>query len=516
MRLTEGARPGAPAAGVAAVASGLLLAAAFPPFGLWPLALVALVPLLWVWRGAGPGRATWTGFVAGAMCFTIVLSWTWYFGAVAIVPLVAVQALYWAAVGLVVGILGRTGVRSPFVVAAAWTLAEALRGGWPLGGLAWGEVGTALAPFGPARAVAPWGGVLVVSFVAVAIQACLADLLHPSARGERGRGARRGAAVALLAILVIAGVGVVARPRTTLAGTIRVATLQANDLDRRLTPDEIAEGILTRKHLALAATLRGPYDLIVFPESALMSDPETDPILRAEIVAVGRRHGSYVLVNVIERGPGDLVRNTDRLYAPDGRLVGRYSKRHLVPFGEYVPWRDRLGFIGAIDQVPEDMTPGRDGAVLRIGSGVRIGALICFESVFGPLVRDTVRDGAEVLVVSTNNRSYRRSGNSAQHVESGRMRAAETGRAVVQAAISGISAVIDPDGVVTERTALFERTTMSARVPVRTGETPYVRFGAWILPASVAVLVSAGVLGLARRRLHGPGSGPDEGAEHGG
>jgi apolipoprotein N-acyltransferase len=181
-----------------------------------------------------------------------------------------------------------------------------------------------------------------------------------------------------------------------------------------------------------------------------------------------------------------------------------------------VPWRDRLGFIGAIDQVPEDMTPGRDGAVLRIGNGVGIGALICFESVFGPLVRDTVRDGAEVLVVSTNNRSYRRSGNSAQHVESGRMRAAETGRAVVQAAISGISAVIDPDGVVTERTELFERTTMSARVPVRTGETPYVRFGAWILPASVAVLVSAGVLGLRRRRLRGPGGGPDEGAEHGG
>lgn len=498
------------------MASGLLVAAAFPPFGLWPLALVALIPLLWVWRSAGPGRGAWTGLVAGAMCFTVVLSWTWYFGAIAIVPLVLVQALYWAAAGLVVGAVGRGGVRSPFVVAAAWTLAEAARGAWPLGGLAWGEVGTALAPFGPARALAPWGGVLLVSFVVVALQAGLADLLHPTARGARGSGARRGAVVALLGTVLVGGLAVVARPTTAPAGTIRVATLQANDLNRRLTPEEIAEGILTRKHLELASTLRGPYDLIVFPESALMSDPETDPRLRAEIVAVGRRHRAYVLVNVIERGPGGLVRNTDRLYAPDGRLVGRYSKRHLVPFGEYVPWRDRLGFIGAIDQVPEDMTPGRDGAVLRIGD-VRIGALICFESVFGPLVRGTVRDGAEVLIVSTNNRSYRRSGNSAQHVQSGQMRAAETGRALVQAAISGISAVIDPSGVVTERTELFERTVMSARVPVRTGETPYVRWGAWILVVSVLILLPAGAVAWRRRTLGGPsGRDDDDEGEHGG
>jgi apolipoprotein N-acyltransferase len=516
LRLTEASPPGALTAGIAAVASGLLVAAAFPPFGLWPLAFVGLVPLLWVWRGAGPGRGAWTGLVAGSMCFTVLLSWTWYFGAVAIVPLVLVQALYWAAAGLVVGALGRTGVRSPFIVAAAWTLAEAARGAWPLGGLAWGEIGTSLAPFGPARALAPGGGVLLVSFAVVAIQAGLADLAHPTARGERGSDARRAAALTLLGVTVAVTVAVLARPGTTAAGSIRIATLQANDLDRRLTPSEIADDILTRKHLDLAETLRGPYDLIVFPESALMSDPETDPVLRAEIVDVGRRHDAYVLVNVIERGPRDLVRNTDRLYAPDGRLVGRYSKRHLVPFGEYVPWRDRLGFIGAIDQVPEDMTPGRDGSVLRIGGGVRIGALICFESVFGPLVRDTVRDGAEILVVSTNNRSYRRSGNSAQHVQSGQMRAAETGRAVVQAAISGISAVIDPHGVVTERTQLFERTTMSARVPVRTGETPYVRWGAWILPVSIVILGSAGALGWRRRRLRGPAGGTDEGVDDGG
>ena len=181
-----------------------------------------------------------------------------------------------------------------------------------------------------------------------------------------------------------------------------------------------------------------------------MSDPETDPILRAEIVRIAERHDAYVLVNVIERGPRGLVRNTDRLYAPDGHLVGSYSKRHLVPFGEYVPWRSHLGFIGALDQVPEDFTPGTHPEVFRVGRS-RVGTLICFESAFSGLARDTVRAGAEVIVVSTNNRSYRRSGNSAQHLESSRMRAAETGRAVVQAAVSGISAVISPAGTVRDR-----------------------------------------------------------------
>jgi apolipoprotein N-acyltransferase len=121
-----------------------------------------------------------------------------------------------------------------------------------------------------------------------------------------------------------------------------------------------------------------------------------------------------------------------------------------------------------------------------------------------------------VLVVSTNNRSYRRSGNSAQHVQSGQMRAAETGRALVHAAISGITAVVDPTGRVTQRTRLFESTVVTARVPIRTGETPYVRFGALILPVSGAILLAAGGLAWRRRRLPAAGSRADEGVEHGG
>jgi len=131
-----------------AVASGLVTAFAFPGPDLGILAFVSLVPLLWLWRDARPGRAALLGFVAGLAFFGFHLSWTWYFGAIAIVPLVALQAAFWAGAGAVVGTLARRGIRSPFLTAAVWVVFEAFRTRWPLGGLAWGQLGVALHDFG--------------------------------------------------------------------------------------------------------------------------------------------------------------------------------------------------------------------------------------------------------------------------------------------------------------------------------------------------------------------------------
>jgi apolipoprotein N-acyltransferase len=160
-----------------------------------------------------------------------------------------------------------------------------------------------------------------------------------------------------------------------------------------------------------------------------------------------------------------------------------------VPFGEYVPMRDALGWLPELRQVPYDFEPG-DTRTLFEAAGHPFESVICFESAFGPLVRDTVRDGAQVVVVSTNNRSYQRSANSEQHLALGQMRAAETGRAVLQASVSGISAVIDPDGDIHHETGLFESRIVRASVPTSTGETLYVRFGDWVvLLAAVAMVV---------------------------
>ncbi len=480
------------------LASGLLLSAAFPPADVSLLAPIAMVGILASWRGSSPGRAAAFGFIAGLGFFGVLLSWTWYFGAVAIVPLVASQAAYWAGAAFVVAGLGRAGIRSPWLTGAVWVIFEAVRDRWPLGGFAWGEVGGAFHGSGVAHALASWGGVPLLGFLLVAA----AGLAVDAAAALRRRDPRpAGWAAAGLALVVLAGaLAVPTRFEPRPSGRLRVAMLQGNRWDRYLTQDEIDSELLTRSHLALAGALRGRYDLIVFPESALDTDPRDDPALRAELEALGRRHHSAVLVNVRadERG---REYNMNRLYDPDGTLQGSYAKQHLVPFGEYVPFRWLVGWLPEIRQhVATDFTPGRHSALFHV-SGRRVGTVICFESAFAPLVRKSVRDGAELVVVSTNNRSYRRSANSAQHVALSQLRAAETGRPVLQASISGITAVIDAEGHVRQRTRLFRNQLVSTTVETTTGRTPYVRFGDWVVLFSAVALAGATGLSLRRRMV---------------
>lgn len=505
----EQARPLLPGA-VAAIAAGLLLGFAFPAPDWGPLALVALVPLLWAWRDAGPARAALYGFAAGVAFFGILLQWTVYFGAVAIAPLVAVQAAYWAGTGAIVGGLGRRRVRSPWVTAAAWVVMEALRTRWPLGGFAWGQVGVALHDLPFARALASSGGVPLVSFVVVLVNGLLLELLL--ARPHRVKAPRRlalGAAM-LGAVVLAVFLADVLRYQPQPDGRLRFALLQGNDQNRRLTQAEIYAGYLTREHLALARTLRGRYDLIVFPESSVETDPETDPVLESELLALARRHHSAVLVNVIDAQQPGKRYNANRLYDPDGHLQGTYAKQHLVPFGEFVPWRDALSFVGELQQVPTDFDPGHSTRVFRV-AGAPVGTAICFESAFGPLMRASVRDGARAIVVTTNNRSYRRSPNSAQHLALSQMSAAAIGRPVLHASISGITGVIDASGTVRRSTELFHNAVVTGTVTTTTGETPYVRFGDWVEWASLLGIGVAVALGVSRRRL--TASAPDDRSE---
>jgi apolipoprotein N-acyltransferase len=498
-RAPGGADPLLPGA-VAAVATGLLLALAFPALDWGPLALVALIPLLWAWQRSGPARGALYGFVAGVAFFGVLLWWIVYFGAVAIVPLVAAEAAYWAAAGAIVGGLGRWNVRSPWVTAAVWVVLEAVRIRWPLGGFAWGQVGVALHDFPLARALASLGGIPLVTFVVVLFNGLVLSLvLALRERGTRPRAVVT-PAVSLAVVVVVVAIAGFAWFTPTRTGTLRYALLQGNDQNRRLTQAEIDSGYLTRKHLELARRLQGDYDLIVFPESALETDPEADPQLKAELLALAREHHSAVMVNVIDEQTPGKTYNANRLYDPDGRLQGTYAKQHLVPYGEYVPFRDELSFVSELQQIPTDFDAGHTTKVFDV-AGTRVGNVICFESAFTPLMRASVRKVAQAVVVSTNNRSYRRSPNSAQHVALSQMSAAAIGRPVLHAAISGITAVIDAKGDVRRTTQLFRNEIVSGTVTTVRGETPYVRFGDWVEWACLLGVAGAVVLGASRRRL---------------
>ncbi len=487
----------------AVVLAGLLLSAARPPLDLGPLALVALVPLWLAWRGAGPGRAALLGLIGGVAYYSVLVSWAWYFGTVALAPLVLALAASWAAAGAAVAWLAARGARGPWILAATWVVFEAVIGRFPLGGLSWGEVGYAFHASSVARALAGWGGVLFVSYVAVAASALLADVMIATWSRD-GRALRlAGAGLALVVAVVVVGDVTRYTPRAT--GSLRYALLQGNDKDRELTQAEVDEQYLTTSHLALAQQLRGPYDLIVFPESSLDSDPEGGDIaVRNALTDLARTHGADVLANVISVDERGRSFNTNRLYEPSGKLQGSYSKQHLVPFGEYIPWRSVFGSIGATKQIKTLFTAGHGRHLFRV-SGHPVATVICFESAFSPLVRGFVRDGAQAIVVTTNNRSYRRSANSAQHLDTSQMRAAETARPVLHAAISGITAVFDASGRQLRHSRLFHNTVVTGRVTTTSGETPYVRYGEWVVWGSVACLVGAvAVAGRTLRKTREP------------
>jgi apolipoprotein N-acyltransferase len=177
--------------------------------------------------------------------------------------------------------------------------------------------------------------------------------------------------------------------------------------------------------------------------------------------------------------------------------VDRYTKTHLVPFGEYVPWRSELSWISALQQVPIDLTPGTELHTMSI-DGMTFGSVICFENSFASIDRQLVEDGAQFLVVSTNNASYGMSAASAQHLIMSRFRAVENARWVVHAAVSGISAYVDPEGGVHDETGLFQTTTTHQTITTSTALTVYTRFGDWF--PWLSVVVAAGLVLVPRRR----------------
>ena len=490
----------------AAAVTGALLAAARPPFDVGPLACVAFVPLFVAWREQRVRLTAALAFVAAAMYYAILMSWSWYFGTIAIVPLVIALGSYWAAAGAMLGWLRSRGIANPFLIAAVWVLAEATVARVPLGGFSWGEVGFAFHDIGLGRALASDGGVELVTFFAVALNAFLADaVIAARARGtvSRPTWARLASGLAAVVVLPVVAAGVRTAPHPD--GTLRVAILQGNDKNRDLTAAEEKARYLPNSHFRLAARVRDRVDLVIFPESSMDADPRTDLYLRRHLVAVADRTHAWVLANAVADAPaqgskpaGTKALNLDVLFTPDGQIEGTYAKRHLVPFGEYVPFRSALeGWVHALERVPRDFKPGDRPGLFAI-AGHEVATIICFESAFGYQVRPLVHAGAQVIVVSTNNRSYERSANSAQHVAIGQMRAAETGRPLVQAAISGISAIIDANGVVHQRTKLFDRTVLEATVTATTGQTPYVRYGEWIIWCSGVLLAGAVLLAMRR------------------
>jgi len=299
-------------------------------------------------------------------------------------------------------------------------------------------------------------------------------------------------------------------------GTLRVGAVQGNvptpGLDAFAQQREVLHNHAAGTEALLEQVEPGELDLVVWPENGTDVDPQVDDAAAREIDDAAVAVGAPMLVGTIEYPETGGRYNTAVLWEPGVGVTAEYAKQHPAPFAEYIPLRAWVRpFSSAVDLVRNDMIAGTEVGVVpmdseRLGRTVAIGDVICFEVAYDTLVRDSVRAGAEVLVVQTNNASFGYTDESTQQLAMSTIRAIELGRATVQISTVGVSAVIAPDGTVSHRTGLFTAEQIVADVPLRTTWTPAAAMGiwpAWAVSALAVVVVLAGMVGARRvRRRH--------------
>jgi apolipoprotein N-acyltransferase len=482
----------------------LALALSLPPWGWWPLAFGGAALLYWRLAGLRARTRLWAGWVAGLGCFVPGLAWAREFNWYGAVVLMAVEALSMGAAALLVPPERARWAAFP----AAFTLAEAVRTAFPFGGLPIGGVflGQAGGPFlGTARV----GGPLLLGGMVWLGGAALGELaLAASARGRAGVRATTGA-VLLGAVVAFGVAGALAPDGGPDVGHLRVAAVQGGGR-RGVTVQEGDPSDAFAAQLAATAPLghRGPGPrLVVWPEDVVaLNGPLAGSPQARDLSTVARRLRATVVAGVTEPASPTTFYNKVVAWGPTGRVVGSFEKVHRVPFGEYVPWRGFFAHFASLAGVPRTAVPGHGSGLLRTPAAP-LGVLVSYEVFYAARGRSSVRDGAELLVVATNASSYSASQVPAQELAAARVQAVEEGRDLVQAAPTGLSAVVDAGGGVVERTVLGRRQVLTGTVALRAGRTLYERFGD--LPPLVlsAALLALGWVAAARRRRIDPWDG---------
>jgi apolipoprotein N-acyltransferase len=486
-----------------AALAGALFPLGLAPFDLWPLALVAVATLFVCLESAAPRRALLIGWAFGVGKYGVGASWIyvsihdygpapWWLAGSLVTLFVAAMALFPAVAGFAYArwLRGASAVGRALGFTVAWSALEWLLT-WFLTGFPWLFLGYAQLQ-NPLRHWAPVGGVLWVGWLAVlsvtlAVLACARDL-------PRRRRALLGLA-ALLPWLLALPLGAVRWVEPGRAGS--VALVQGDIPQDAKWHEETVAPILSRY-----SRLSAPYwqrDLVIWPEAAVtLFVRQAQPFLTA-MDALASRGGAALILGIpsYQRLPdgGVAFRNSAIVV---GAGQGSYSKRRLVPFGEYVPFEGVLrGLIEFFDLPMSHAEPGAMQQPLLEAGAWRVAMAICYEVAYPELVRRDARD-ADVIVTISNDSWFGRSIGPHQHLQMAAMRALENGRWVLRATNSGITAIIAPDGVVAARLPQFEAVVLDGTFSGMTGTTPYGRWGNALLFASLAAAGAAAL--LLRRR----------------
>ena len=493
-----------------AATTGILLPYCFPKYDLGLLAWVALIPLHIALDGLSRRRqAFWLGWLAGIICSTGIMSWVvtamHTYGKVPLVFSYGIMLLLTAYLGLYVGIYSagvvwfrmlvpRYGL---FAAPCLWVTLELLRT-YVLSGLPWSLLGYSQYRQLDVIQIADHLGVYGVSFLIVLTNVALAELylwLMPLFRGFRPS-RLPWELVTTAAMLVSLSWAystslIASEGMERVKATLQVGVVQPN-IDQAIKWDQAFREETLRRYDRLTESFGYGVDLIVWPEAATPFIYEREPVYQLQLVAMANRASAPLLFGSpavrfdADRKP--FLLNSAYLLSPDGQLLGRYDKQHLVPFGEYIPLKSSLLFflekmvegIGDFQAGPGPtilsfQLKGSDGAAPA--RRVKFGIVICYEVIFPDLVRQIAHSGAEFLVTITNDAWFGDSSAPAQHFSMVVFRSVENHLAFARAANTGISGFIDPFGRIIVASPIFMQTALQAEIPVRQTKTFYSRHG---------------------------------------
>lgn len=493
---------------VAAAAGGLMYAS-FPPLHhVWWLAPVSLGLLYAVMTIGRPSvkSCAGSGFVFGLAFFVPLLPWIGeYVGPLPWLALAAVMAGYLALFGALAAVTMRLRAR-PLWFALSWVTVEAVRSAFPFGGFPWGRTAFSQVDgwYLPLTSVIGVPGVsFVIALSGASAAALLGRLLHRPTRTARSAGAALAIAAVVVPLAAGAALSRIGSPLTSPAGTSDIAAVQGNVPRLGLDFDTQRRAVLdnhVRETLGLAAEIdsgrRSRPDLVLWPENAADAPPtvyrDSAESIRAAVTAVGApvAFGTWIPLD------GGGTTNTVLLWGEHGGFAddqpsGRYDKHIVQPFGEYLPWRSFFRIFSSYADRAGDFRPGTGPAVLTAHTrhgDVVMGVSTCWEVAFDRAPAQSVREGAQILFVPTNNATFGKTDMTYQQLAMSQVRAVETGRSVVVAATSGVSALIAPDGSLIAESEIFTPDVLQARMELRSGQTLAVRLGPW--PQRLAILAT--------------------------
>jgi apolipoprotein N-acyltransferase len=488
-----------------ALLAGALPVLSFPALNLEWLAWFGLVPGLLVILRAGTARE---GGVRG-----------WWFGTGFLIA-----ALYWMApeigpavvlVGAVCGVLWvpfgvaawkllrppvswRKALAALVVVPSCWLLLEWIRSWQALGG-PWEMLGASQWQHPAILALGAVGGVWLISWALVAANVAIMLLLLT-------RRVCVPAGIGLAALVAVIGAGPLAFALTPPFATVRqvtVAMVQPGIINNPTARANASETLTAE--LSQGGALAGIRpDLIVWGESSIPDSLFLDQSLLHQIEALSAKDGAEIVVNQDTTPPGQGHEKWAVLVSPSG-IKGTYIKTRLVPFGEYIPFRQQLGWLTKISKAASsNMVPGTGAHLLnatdRAGRPLPIGVLICFEVAFPDMARVDADKGAQLIVYQTETSTFQGTWGPDQAASLGAVRAAETGRPVAQTALTGVSVAFDARGRELARMGQSDHGVLTVRLglPAGSAKTLYDQWGDYVPWTSVAIVVLAALIGLVR------------------